>query len=257
MNLTKFLLSFAYSFLLVCTMNAQSTDENSIEDDQLEDKIIIPKVKLKDQKINSTYDGNWSIGVGINIVDDSGKQFKEFNTSENWNVSKPLVVNVEYFHNVFVSFALQLSFNEYVAGKNIDDTSFVIEDYEASYMAVDFATKFYLRDFFYPARFDAFGSLGFGYTKIGAYKSEPFEDNYLRDDLDHIAIDENGNYDVPAIGRITINAGIGFNYWLTRVWALNFSTVLKIGLGNGENIRGPNSVSNQIQYTIGTHFLIF
>ena len=252
-----------YIFLLILviiwanSVNAQSTNEKISEEDQSTDENISTKVRLKDQIINDLYDGNWSIGVGVNVVDDSGNQFKDFNTSENWNFSQPLTICVEYYHDVFVSFALMLSFNEYIAGKNIDYTGYVIEDHEASYMAVDFATKFYFRDFFYPIRFDPYGFLGFGYTKIGAYKSEPFENNILRDDLDHIAIDENGYLDIPDIGRITINGGIGFNFWFTRIWAFNFNITAKFGIGSSEHERGPNSVSDQLQYSIGTHFLIF
>ncbi len=73
----------------------------------------------------------------------------------------------------------------------------------------------------------------------------------------HIAIDENGYFDIPDIGRITINGGIGFNYWFTRIWAFNLNAAFKFGIGTSEHKRGMNSVSNQLQYSIGTHFLIF
>lgn len=256
MNFKRTILILIVVSIWVSSVNAQSIEEKNSDTIQSVDEKNSKKTKSKNRKINDSYDGNWSIGVGVNVVDDSGKKFKDFNTSENWNFSMPLTVNVEYYNNNILSFAIMLSFNEYVAGKNIDDTGFIIKDFEASYMAVDFATKFYLRDFFHTSKFDPYGFLGFGYTKIGAYKSDPFENNILRDDLDHIAIDENGYLDIPDIGRITINGGIGFNFWFSRIWGVNFNMAGKFGIGTSENKRGPNSVSNQMQYSLGTHFLL-
>lgn len=103
---------------------------------------------------------------------------------------------------------------------------------------------------------DPFLSMGFGYTLISAYKLDPFENNILRDDLDHIDINEDGEYVIPDIGRITFNMGIGFNFWFSRVWAFNFNMAWKVGLVSGENPIGPNSASNQIQYGFGTIFLL-
>lgn len=235
-------------------INAQTSDRKTSKNNESTYKKDTTIVKKK--KINELYDGNWSIGVGVNAINDSGKVLKNLTAGENWNFSKPLTVNLEYYANNMFSYALMLSFNEYLADKNIDDTGTIIEDYGASYMAVDFAFKWYWRDFFYTSRFDPYMLIGFGYTKIGAYKLKPYEKNYLRDDLEHIRIDENGDYDIPEIGRITINYGIGFNIWFTRIWAINFDIVGKFGVGNSEYKRGPNSVSNQMQYSIGTHFLL-
>jgi hypothetical protein len=267
MNFNKTILLIALFSFWLGSVNAQTTEkthtdenketvEKNPEGNQKTEEKIIKKPKRKSEKINDIYDGYWSIGIGVNAVNDGGQQLKNFFNGENWNLSKPLVVNIEYYHNNMVSFALMASFNEYVAGKNIDDTSYIIKDFEASYMAFDFATKFYLRDFFRNMKFDPYGYLGFGYTNIGAYKSLPFENNDLQDDLDHIAIDDNGNYDVPAIGRITLNIGLGFNYWFTRKWALNFNMAGKFGIGSGDYKRGPNSISNQIQFSLGTHILL-
>lgn len=235
-------------------INAQSSDRKTSKNNEntfKKDTTVIPK-----KKINHLYDGNWSIGVGVNAINDSGKILRDLTADENWNVSKPLTASIEYYANNMFSYALSLSFNEYLADKNIDDTGTIVEDYEASYMAVDFAFKWYWRDFFHSSRFDPFMLVGVGYTEIGAYKLMPFEKNELRDDLDHIMVDENGYYDIPEIGRITINYGIGINLWFTRIWAINFNIVGKFGIGTGEYVRGPNSVSNQMHYSLGTHFLL-
>jgi len=236
-------------------MNAQISNDTIADIHQITRQKDSIKAIEKRKRINESYDGNWSIGVGINIVDDSGKKFSGLDINEDWNTSLPISVKVEYFHNVFVSFELAASMNEYIAGKNIDNTGYIIEGYEASYLAFDFSTKLYSRDFFQPSKMDLYIFLGFGYTQIGAYKLKPFEDNILRDDLDHINIDEDGNYDIPDIGRLTGNGGLGFNYWFSRHWAFNLNIAWKFGIPNGEYKTGPNSVSHQIQYCIGTLFL--
>ncbi len=66
-----------------------------------------------------------------------------------------------------------------------------------------------------------------------------------------IPIDENGFYDVPEIGRITLNGGIGFNYWFVENFGLNFNFAVKVGMASGEFKTGPNSVSNQTQFSLG------
>ena len=48
------------------------------------------------KRVNDHY-GNWTLGAGINVVDDSGMKGKDFfNTKENWNMSNPYLVSVEY-----------------------------------------------------------------------------------------------------------------------------------------------------------------
>ena len=205
----------------------------------------------------SSYTGNWSFGAGINVVDDSGTKGKDFfNTSENWNMTSPFMVSIEYYINNQFSLVATGSMNKYVEGKNIDNTGLIIKDFEPDYLAIDLATRFYFGDLFTSYTFDPYIFLGAGYTTIGAYKSVPFEENSLRTDLDHIAIDENGFYDVPEIGRVTINGGIGFNYWFAETFGLNFNFATKVGMASGEYKTGPNSVSNQTQFSLGVIYFL-
>lgn len=256
MKLKLFILQIILLNIFVGSVNAQIIDVSDTDIHELTRQKDSIKAIEKKKKINETYNGNWSIGVGINIVDDAGKKFKGLDIDEDWNTSLPFSAKIEYFHDVFVSFELSASMNEYVAGKNIDNTGYIIEGFEASYLAFDFSTKLYSRDFFHTSRMDPYLFLGFGYTQIGAYKLEPFEDNIFRDDLDHITIDEDGNYDIPDIGRFTVNGGLGFNFWFSRWWAFNINMAYKIGIPSGEYVSGANSVSNQVQYSFGTLFLL-
>lgn len=255
MNLRLLILQLLLTSTFVSMLHAQSYEvANSVMDQSISQQdTIVPEPKKRN--INEGYDGNWSIGIGVNALDDSGKQFSDFNINEYWNFSMPFTFSVEYFNNGMFSFALMASYNEYVAGKNIDDTGLIIEGFEADYLAVDFSTKFYTRDFFHASRMDPYLFLGFGYTNISAYKLEPFPENDMREDLDHISIDEDGNYDIPDIGRLTGNGGLGFNYWFSHNLAFNLNIAWKIGIPIGDYESGPNSVSNQIQYSFGILYL--
>jgi len=212
----------------------------------------------KSNKRVNSYNGNWSFGVGVNVVDDSGTKLKDFfNTSENWNTSSPYTVNVEYYADNQFSFVATASMNKYSEGKNIDSTSVIIKEFEPDYLAIDVSSRFYFGDLFSNYSFDPYVFLGFGYTKIGAYKSQPFPNALLRDDIDHILIDDDGNFDVPEIGRITINAGVGFNYWFAQTtWGFNLNLASKVGMASGEFKTGPNSVSNQMQYSFGLIYFL-
>ena len=208
------------------------------------------------KRVNDSY-GNWSFGAGVNVVDDSGTKGKDFfNTSENWNMTSPFMVSIEYYIDNQFSLVATGSMNKYVEGKNIDNTGLIIKDFEPDYLAIDLATRLYFGDLFTSYTFDPYIFLGAGYTTIGAYKSVPFEENSLRTDLDHIAIDENGFYDVPEIGRVTINGGIGFNYWFAETFGLNFNFATKLGMASGEYKTGPNSVSNQTQFSLGVIYFL-
>lgn len=203
-------------------------------------------------RANDQYEKDWSIGAGFNIVDDSGHVLGGIiDPGENWNFSNPFTLNAEYFLNNKYSFAAMMSFNKYIDGKNIDDTGYIMKGHEASYFAFDLAGKFSFRDIFHSYTFDPYAFLGFGFTKIGAYKTEPGDLKY-NDEVDY---DEDGNINVPAIGRMTINAGFGFNYWFNDVWGLNLNAMGKFGLGTSEHERNPNSVSNQKQYSLGVIYL--
>jgi len=241
MNYNKAIYILAMFGLFVCSLNAQSKGN---------------------KRVNSSY-GNWSFGAGINVVDDSGTKGKDFfNVKENWNYSSSFTVNVEYYIDNQWSISVAGSMNEYVSGKNIDNVGFVVKGYTADYIAADLSTRFYFGDLFSSYAFDTYVFLGFGYNKIGRYKIDPFmadlpvDIDVLPNEINGIPVDANGFYDMPAVGKITLNGGIGFNYWLAETWGLNFNFTGKVATGGGEVKTGPNSVSNQAQFSLGVIYFL-
>jgi len=214
------------------------------------------------KRVNSSY-GNWSIGAGINVVDDSGTEGKDFfNTKDHWNVSNPYLVSVEYYFDNQWSIVATGSINKYVSGKNIDSTGVIVKGFAADYFAVDLATRFSFGDMFSTYNFDFYVFLGFGYNKIGGYKLDPFkverpiDIDVVPDEINEIPIDANGFYDIPEVGKMTVNGGLGFNYWFAETWGLNFNFTGKVGVPSGEFKSGPNSVSNQAQFSLGLIYFL-
>lgn len=200
--------------------------------------------------IHDYYHNNWSIGAGFNAVDDSGSGlFGAIPSYTNrMSFSIPFYVNAEYYLNNMFSFNAMISFNQYKKDTNVDNLAYIIEGHEASYFAFDLATKLYFRDQFNSYMFDPYIFVGFGYTNIGAYKAKQID---RITPPDYVELDENGNFVVPAIGRMTVNAGVGFNIWFSQTWGLNLNMAGKWGMGTSEHENGPNSISNQLQYALG------
>lgn len=211
------------------------------------------KPKANQRTVDDPVAGDWSFGVGFNIVDDGGVKFGGlFGGNKYLHFHMPLTINAEYFYNSKFSFTATFSMNKYVEGKNIDDLGTIIKDEEASYTAFDLGTKFYLRDIINDYIFEPYVFSGVGFTKIGAYKLTPNENEAP----DYLEIDENGNYNIPAIGRMTFNGGLGANFWFTKTWGANINGAFKLGIGNSKHQRGPNSISNQIQLSFGTFYCL-
>ena len=241
MNYKKEIIILAIFGLFVCSLNAQ------------------PK---GNKRVNSSY-GNWSFGAGMNVVDDSGTKGKDFfNVKENWNFSSPITVSVEYYIDNQWSLSVAGSMNNYVSGKNIDSIGFVVKGYTADYLAADLSARFYFGDLFSSYTFDTYIFLGFGYNKISRYKLDPFivdlpiDTDILPNEINGIPVDENGFYDMPAVGKITLNSGVGFNYWFAEKWGLNFNFSGKVAIGNGELKTGPNSASNHAQSSLGVIYFL-
>jgi len=196
------------------------------------------------------FNKNWSLGLGVNIVDDSGVNFY---IGDDWNFSLPFTLSGEYYLNSKFSFNALLSMNKYTEGKRID-ANFVVKDYEATYFAADLAAKFYLRDWFDTPVLDPYIFVGGGYTSIGEYRVSPGSGRppYNPENED---VDENGNLMVPQIGRFTFNTGLGMNIWINNHWGVTGAATGKWGFASGDYDRGSNSVSNQIQFTMGLIYM--
>ena len=97
---------------------------------------------------HTTHFNNWSIGLGINAVINSGTKGKNVSLSESLNISNPFALTVEYYANDKFSFDVMLSVNKFKEGKLMDNTGYILKDYEANYLALDMTTKLYVRDWF-------------------------------------------------------------------------------------------------------------
>ncbi len=226
---------------LFCALICLATITTVAQDDTRWDKRVQTGPKL---------DKNWSFFLGANIVDDSGLEGKYI--GDHWNFSAPVAVSLEYhISNAFGVSALFTN-NKFTEGNKIDG-NIIVKDFEANYMAGDLALKFYMRNWFRTPVLDPYIFAGGGYTNIGKYRvsSGNFEFDSETDDLD-----ENGNLMVPEIGRFTINAGFGMNIWINNHWGIMGSAIGKWGLASGDYDKGPNQISNQLQYTFGILYLL-
>jgi len=193
---------------------------------------------------------NWSFGAGINIVDDSGKEGKYI--GDDWNISSPFALSAEYHLNNAFGFSALFTMNKFEEGKKID-SNFIVEGFEADYFAADLAVKFYLRNWFRTPVLDPYIFVGGGYTVIGEYRVSSGNNGFNSETDD---LDENGNLMVPEIGRFTFNTGFGMNVWISDHWGVMGAATGKFGLESGDYKRGSNSISNQIQYTMGILYLL-
>ena len=228
MNTKKTILFFAFLGLWISTVNAQSDTE-----------------WRSGKQVNDNYDHNWSFGAGFNIVEDSGTKGGLANPADRWNISQPLALNAEYYLNNYISFNAMFTMNKYKEGKIVDH-AYIIEGHEASYMAFDLAAKLYFRDWIKTYKFDPYIFAGFGFTNIGEYQAIKV-DEYAPD---------YGVFEVPSIGRMTVNTGLGFNVWFSQTWGLNLNIAGKWGIATSEHEIGPNSISSQFQTALGVIYFL-
>jgi len=187
-------------------------------------------------QVNENYEKNWSFGAGFNVVDDSGMVIGGIsNPSENWNFSMPFYISAEYYLNNEFSFMAMISTNKYLEGKVYNEGYIV--DGDASYFSFDVNAKFSFRDIMQSYKFDPYVFLGLGYNSIGEFnridKEYPF-----------------GKTEFPAIGRLTINTGLGFNYWFSQTWGMNLNLAAKLGANGNEDH------NNHKQYSLGVVYFL-
>ena len=159
----------------------------------------------QDVQLTSKYSivkSSWIVGVGINVVDDSGYVFDElFNLDEQWNWALyPSRISVgKYFANG-VGLEVIGSHNTYKAGKTID-RAVITED--VSYWAADFRVSYDLNMILGETGwFDPYVGIGAGYTDAN---NEP---------------------------RGTYNAVVGFRTWFSDRVGLDFNSSGKWAMGS-------------------------
>jgi len=183
--------------------------------------------------LNENYQNTWSIGAGLNIVNDSGYTFA--NPSENLNFSVPFYVSAEYYLNNQFSFMAMLSSNKYKEGK-VYNKGYIVGD-EVNYFSADLNTKFSFREILNSYQFDPYVFLGFGYTSLSEFTTVQKE--YPFNVIEH-----------TATGRLTINAGLGFNVWITQNWGVNLNIAGKWGANTAVD------KNNHKQYSLGAVYIL-
>jgi OOP family OmpA-OmpF porin len=163
---------------------------------------------------DSIVKSSWVLGLGINIVDDTASPFSGniLDIKDSWNAA-PYPSSISIARNFSNGVGLKAvgSYNKYKAGKLIDGQ---INMVERDYYAIDGMVSYDLNKLFGETGwFDPFLQAGAGYSSIGD------------------------------TGRTTGNAGFGFNTWFNDNWGLNFNTMGKWGLKEGD--------TRQIQHSAG------
>ncbi|TXD47746.1 OmpA family protein [Polaribacter sp. IC073] len=180
---------------------------------------------------NTATNNDWLLHLGANAVDDGGDtKLSTLFRGDNLNFTSPFIFGIEYVNNSKFSFTSNVSFNKYTAGKNIDNR-IILQEEAASYLAVDMATKYKFVQPLTSNTFEPYVFLGLGYTKIGKYI---------------IATNT-----VPSVGRLTINSGVGANYWLSDSFGLNLDLAGKFGIKSGKH---KEYISNQTQVSFGVFY---
>ena len=146
----------------------------------------------------------WAVGLGMNIVDDSATPFgwDFIKIRESWNaVPYPSRISVGRFTENGIGLEAIGTYNRYKEGKLVDGA---INPALREYFAIDGKISYDLNKLVGDTGwFDPYIHTGAGFSSIGSE------------------------------GRVTANAGFGFNTWLNNKWGLNFNTMGKWGIKEG------------------------
>lgn len=158
----------------------------------------------------------WVVGVGFNIVDNSGTRFKQLlNVTDNWNFSRLLKLTAEKRFAYDYGAEVSLTLNKFDTNKTINSE---INITEVNYVSIDIMFKNYISNYFInPQR-----STYTGYIVGGL-----------------------GNNFFDGVLNKTINVGLGFNIRLKYDLRINLQTLGKFSIDN--NSRGN---SNHLQHSI-------
>ena len=176
--------------------------------------ILAQEEDLKLSSKDSIVTSSWMIGLGYNIVDDSGDAFNDFTTIKNqWNaVAFPSRVSVGRYFKSGLGLEVLGTYNNYKQGFIIDG---VVNPEDISFFAIDSRLSYDLNKIIgETAWFDPYIGIGLGYT------------------------------DANNTPRGTYNAVIGFRTWLSDKWGLDLNS-------SGKWAMGDNGATNYIQHGAG------
>ncbi|WP_025743583.1 hypothetical protein [Aquimarina pacifica] len=162
------------------------------------------------------------LGIGVNIVDNSGSRFDELlDIENNWNLSRLLKVTLEKRFDYDYGAELSLSINRFTEGKVING---IVVDQKTNYFAIDIMAKNYTSNYWQDPRHAWYN----GYV-IGGW---------------------GGNFFDTRINN-TLNIGFGINFQLKKnqyLW-INFQTLGKFSI----DANTPGN-ANHLQHSISIIF---
>lgn len=170
---------------------------------------------VSSQNFDLDTDVPWTIGVGVNIVDNDGFRFDKPFDTDNWNFKNPLSINVERKWRDYFSTNLAITLNK-LTKDNKQNNGYLTES--SNLFAIDLTGRFIFDQFIWEQNpridpFEGYVLAGFGYTSVL--------------DTDSIMFD----------------VGLGFNFWLYEDIGIRLQTMGKFGFNDYQYLK------NYIQHT--------
>ncbi|WMI68432.1 hypothetical protein [Mangrovimonas sp. YM274] len=160
--------------------------------------LFIGIFSAKSQIMRGTSYDHWAVSLGINFVDNDGRRFKSPFKTKDWNTDLPIMFGVERKWSELFGTELAISLNK-ISASNQQDYLTIDQDYV--YFALDINGKFFFDHLIYESPFNNWFE---SYVILGV--GAPFFEN-----------DSN----------VTLNTGLGFNFWFDKQFGVRIQTVGK------------------------------
>ena len=155
----------------------------------------------------------WTLGFGVNAVNNSDAQFEELTNSDHWAFARiPFYLSAEASVGSNFSVGTMVSFNYFTDGKVYEGQTVLGEDKggnDLGYLAVDLNLRY---SFLNSNTFEPYVSVGTGVSHFGDYTTQA------------------GTYYNNPIDIFTLNAGLGMNVWFSPTWGVNLNATGKWGV---------------------------
>ncbi len=162
----------------------------------------------------------WIVGIGVNVVYDSGEFLQGMFTIKNYNFSYPLRLSVEKRFKEDFGFEVSTSFNKFLEGNTFDNE--ILEE-NIDFFALDGILKYYITN----NHVDKHRSIFEGYIVAGL-----------------------GGSFYNGSGASNINLGTGVNFYLSEKIRLNLQALGKLSVDDN-----PES-TNYLHYNVGLIYRI-
>ena len=196
---------------------------------------LVSAQKNWSKRNNSSNENRWTLGFGVNALENSGNKFEGAFKSENWAFAKiPFYLSADAYIDGQFSVETLVSFNYFTDGILMDGSTILGTDEggnDAGYFAVDIALKYSFGKLLNSNVFDPYLSVGAGLSHFGDYttKERPSETIVSQD-------------------IFTLNTGLGMNFWFSSNWGVNLNVAGKWGVAA--------TYTNHIQGRLGVFYKI-